>query len=124
MKALLRSDAFGPMGAACKEIRVAGDRFAAQRAATLGRASLLRRSDAILTALEEMNLRRVKLVPESRLAQLAALMADLPSGHRWPIASRLSPPLAMDMVFDIQQGLLRSMRGVQSEDDDFLEMAS
>jgi hypothetical protein len=112
------------MGSACKEIRFAGELFATEQAAGLGKRSLLRRSDEILAALEELNLQRVRLVPESRLSQLAALVADLPFDFWWPSASLLSPTVAIDVVFDIQEGLLRSMRGVQADDDNFLEMAS
>jgi hypothetical protein len=114
----------GPMGSACREIRLAGERFVAEQAAAGGgTASLLRRSDEILAVLETLNLRRVPLVPESVLTQLAALVADLPFSYRWPVGKRLTPSRAIDMVFDIQEGILRSLRGAQSDDDDFLEMA-
>ncbi|HEV7677974.1 MAG TPA: hypothetical protein VGQ42_05365 [Candidatus Dormibacteraeota bacterium] len=122
---ILHRDAPGPMGSACMEIRLAGERFAAERAAAGGgTASLLRRSDEILAALEELNLRRVRLVPESGVSQLAALMADLPFAYRWRLGGRMTPSHAIDMVFDIQDGLLRAIRGAQPEDDVVLEMAS
>jgi hypothetical protein len=78
----------------------------------------------MLAALEEMNLRRVRLVSDSGLSQLAALVGDLPFDVRWPGVNRLSPAVAIDFVFDIQEGLLRSMRGPQPDDDVYLEMAS
>jgi hypothetical protein len=117
-------DGLGPMGSACTEIRLAGERFADRRAASRRRALLLRRSDEMLAALEEMNLRRVRLVPDVGVVRLAALVGDLPFDVRWPLVSRLSPTSAIDFLFDIQEGLLRSMRGAQPDDDVFLEMAS
>jgi hypothetical protein len=124
MKAMFHPDALGPMGSACTEIRLAGERFATERAALRGRMTLLRRSDEMLAALEEMNLRRVRLVPDVGVVRLAALVGDLPFDVHWPRMNRLSPTAAIDVVFDIQEGLLRSMRGAQSDDDVFLEMAS
>jgi hypothetical protein len=124
MKAMLPADALGPMGSACTEVRLASERFATERAALHGRTSLLRRTDEMLAALEELNLRRVRLVPDLGVVRLAALVGDLPFDVHRPRVNRLSPAAAIDLVFDIQEGLLRSMRGVQADDDVYLEMAS
>ncbi|HXA28044.1 MAG TPA: hypothetical protein VN193_04785 [Candidatus Angelobacter sp.] len=124
MKAISGYEFLGPMGAACRDIRSAGERFAAARAAERGAVSLLRRSDSVLATLEELNVRGVKLVPDLLLSRLAALMADLPFPYPWRMGSRLSATAAIEVVFDIQDGLLRSMRGAQPDDDVELDLAS
>ena len=124
MTAVIRSDALGPMGIACRDIRVAGERFADRQAAARRAVAVLRRSDDLLDALEGLNLRDVRQVPDSERARLDELMAALPARQRWPVASRLSPSLAIEVVFDIQESLLCSLRGVVAGDDERLEMAS
>lgn len=124
MKAISGHDSLGPMGTACRDIRAAGEGFAIARAAERDAGSLLRRSDSVLAALEELNLRGVKPVPDSLLSRLAALMDDLPFGYHWRIGSRLSATAAIEVVFDIQDELLRSMRGAQPDDDVDLDLAS
>ena len=112
------------MGTACRDIRLAGERFAYRQAVVRRAAAVLRRSDDLLGALEVLNLHDVQQVPESERWRLDELMDALSARERWPVAGRLSPPVAIEVVFDIQESLLRSMRGAPAGDDERLEIAS
>jgi hypothetical protein len=82
------------------------------------------RTDQMLTELEILNLQDVERAPESWLWQLAELVADLPFEYRPLIGHELSPTAAIDVVFEIQQGLLQSITGGDADDDSLLEAAS
>jgi hypothetical protein len=114
----------GPMGSACMQIRVAGERFAAEQAARRATTSLLRRSDDLLAALEDLNMRRVRMLPDPVLSGLAALLADVPFEHGRTVGGHTSPSRAIEVVFDVQEGLLRAMRGIQPDEEIHLQMAS
>jgi len=113
----------GPMGLACQQIRDAIDGFAADQRARGRLPSLLRRTDAMLTELETLNLLNVTRAPASCRSELMALVADLPFEYEPRIGQRPSTTSAIDLVFDIQEGLFRSMTGAEP-DAEFLEAAS
>jgi hypothetical protein len=119
-----RRDAAGPLESACKEVRLASELFAVARLRSRRLASLLMRTDQMLTELEVLNLQDVERTPESWLWQLAELVADLPFEYQPLIGHEPSPTAAIDVVFEIQQGLLRSITGSDADDDNQLETAS
>jgi hypothetical protein len=86
--------------------------------------ALLERTDRMLDSLETLNLLEVKNVPDSWQSQLAVLLADLPFAYDPQVESRPSPTAAIDVMFDIQEGLLRSKSGRVTVDDELLETAS
>jgi hypothetical protein len=113
----------GLLGQANQEIRAAIDDFAAEQRAGRRLPSLLRRTDAMLTELETLNLLNVMSTPASWRFELTGLVADLPFEYEPRIGHRLSPTKAIDLVFDIQAGLFRLMTGTEPEDERF-EVAS
>jgi hypothetical protein len=105
------------------EVTLASERLAIARLPRRRLASLLNRPDRREEARPELNLLDVQRVPYPWLSELAELVADLPfefplQMDQWP-----SPIASLDVVFDIQDGLLRSMRGNEA-DDEPLETAS
>jgi len=116
-----RRGAVGPLDSAIREMLLASERFAIERLRRRRLTSLLERSDLLLAGLEELNLLDVKRVPKRGLSQLAALVADLPLEHRLAIGPRPSPTAAIDAVFDLQEGILRSITGSEAEADEPLE---
>jgi len=82
------------------------------------------RTDLMLTELEVLNLQGVERTSESWLWQLGELVAELPFEYQAPIGHELSPAAAIDVVFEIQEGLLRSIAGRDADDDSLLETAS
>jgi hypothetical protein len=121
---LRRRAAIGPLESASEDVRLASERFAVARLHSRRLASLLMRTDQMLTELEVLNLQDVERAPESWLWQLAELVADLPFEYQPPIGREPSPTAAIEVVFEIQQGLLRSITGTDADDDDLLETAS
>jgi hypothetical protein len=119
-----RRDATGPLESASKDMRLASERFAVARLRSRRLASLLMRTDQMLMELEVLNVQDVERTPESWLWQLAELVADLPFEYQPPIGHELSPTAAIDVVFEIQEGLLRSITGRDADDDSLLETAS
>jgi hypothetical protein len=81
------------------------------------------RTDRMLTELEVLNVLDVERAPESWLWQLAELVADLPFEYQPPIGQEPSPTAAIEVVFEIQEGLLRSITGTDA-DEGLLETAS
>jgi hypothetical protein len=113
----MHRDANGPLIAACQEISTAIDRFAIEQMARRRVLVLLRRSDLMLESLETLNLLEVEHVPDGWRSQLALLVADLPFDYRPRIESRPTPTAAIDLLFDIQEGLLRSRSGRAMDDE-------
>ena len=107
----------GLLGQANQEIRAAIDDFAAQQRAGRRLPSLLRRTDAMLTELEALNLLKVRCTPASWRFELTGLVADLPFEYEPRMGHRLSPTRAIDLIFDIQAGLFRLMTGVEPKDE-------
>jgi hypothetical protein len=120
----LRGAAIGPLESTAEAVRLASERFAIERLRRRRLASLLERTDQMLIQLEQLNLLEVKRVPDSWPTHLAALVADLPFPHQPPAELGPSPTAAIDAVFDVQAGLLRSMTGIEAQDDEPLEAAS
>jgi hypothetical protein len=117
------SENSGPMGLANQEIRDAIDAFGAEQREGRRLTSLVHRTDAMLNQLEMLNLLRVTHTPASWRSDLTALVADLPFEYERRIGHRLPPTRAIDLVFDIQEGLLRSVTGTAHEGD-LLEVPS
>jgi hypothetical protein len=117
-------DDTSPLIVACQEISVAIDRHAMEQLPRRRVLALLKRTDHMLESLETLNLLEVKNVPESWQSQLAVLLADLPFDYDPQIESRPSPTAAIDVLFDIQEGLLRSKSGTVAVGDELLEAAS
>jgi hypothetical protein len=117
-------DAYGPLINACREISTAIDLFAMTQLPRRRVLALLRRTDRMLESLETLNLLEVEHVPEAWRSQLAALVADLPFDYQPQIEPRPTPTAAIDVLFDIQEGLLRSKSGSELDDDELLEAAS
>jgi hypothetical protein len=111
------------MGLANQQIRDAFDEFAAER--LLGRRlpELLRRTDALLTELETLNLMEVARTPGSLRVALTGLIGDLPFEYTLRLGPRANPTAVIDVVFDIQARLFPLMFGTGS-DGDLLEVAS
>jgi hypothetical protein len=111
------------MGLANQEIRDAIDAFGAEQREGRRLTSLVHRTDAMLNQLETLNLMQVPRAPDSWRCELTALVADLPFEYERRIGHRLSPTRALDLVFDIQEGLFRLATGTEPEAD-LLEVAS
>jgi hypothetical protein len=71
----------------------------------------------MLTELETLNLLKVRRAPASWYSELSALVTDLPFEYQSRIAKHPSPTAAIDLVFDIQSGLLRLMASAEFEDE-------
>jgi methyl coenzyme M reductase subunit C-like uncharacterized protein (methanogenesis marker protein 7) len=112
------------MRTATLEIRVAQDNSAAARVARWREASLLHRSDRLLDELETLNLAKTRFVPASLVRELQALAADLPAVPQAVVKDRLSPQVAVDLVFDMQQPLLTIRSGVHPDDGEEWAQAS
>jgi hypothetical protein len=110
------------MDAAIRELRLASERFAIERLRRRRFTSLLERSDHLLAGLEHMNLRNRRRVPQVALFHLATLIADLPFEFHSPIGTYCSPTKAIDVVFDIQEGLLQAITGRAAMAAERLEM--
>jgi hypothetical protein len=115
--------ASGPLGSANQEIRAAIDAFVEGRRAGRRLPSLVSRTDAMLNELEMLNLLQVRRAPASWRSDLTALVADLPFEYEPRLGHRFSPTRAIDLVFDIQEGLFRLMTGREPMGD-LLEEAS
>ena len=113
----------GPLGLACQEIRIAVDHFASDQRRGRRLPSFVARTDRLLAELESLNLRRVRRVPSRLRSELVVLVADLPFEYVAPLSQRPSPTTAIDLVFDIQQGLFRMISGT-AIDETGLEAAS
>jgi hypothetical protein len=111
----------GPIGVACEEIRVAGDRVDTEMLRRTYLAYLLNRTDRILDGLEQLNLHDMEYCPEIWRSHLAALIAELPFDYQPASGTRLSPTRAIDIVFEIQGGLLAWITGRPTEPDELLE---
>jgi hypothetical protein len=119
-----RRHAVGPLASASQEITLASERYAIGHLRSRRMASLLMRTDQMLTGLEELNELAVKRVPESWLWQLGELVADLPFEYQPTVGQQPSPTAAIDVVFDIQALLLEVITGIEAERDERLETAS
>ncbi|HEY4025085.1 MAG TPA: hypothetical protein VGO86_01540 [Candidatus Dormibacteraeota bacterium] len=114
---LARRDASHPLETACREIGLANGRSSIGRRTRQRSTSLLARTDLMLAVLEQLNLLDVERVPESWRSHLETLVAELPVDHRPTIGLGSSPTAAIELVFDIQAGLLRSITGGEMVDD-------
>lgn len=120
----------GPMALANQEIRDAIDGFLAERVARRRLPALLERTDAMLSELETLNLMAVPRTPAPVRVALTALVADLPFEYTPRIGPRPSPTAAIDLVFDIQEGIFNLMYGSDPSDqltepaDQMTEVAS
>jgi len=104
----------GPLGLACQEIRIAIDRFASDQRRRRRLPALIARTDQLLAELEALNLGRVRRVPSRLRSELVVLAGDLPFEYVAPVRQRPSPTAAIDVVFDIQQGLFMRNAEVSS----------
>lgn len=120
----VQRDPIGRLQAACDEAALASEQLALERLPLQRLTSLLVRTDQMLTELEKLNLLDAARVPEAGLLELAALVADLPLGYASQIGPSPSPTAAMDVVFDVQAGLLRSITGSDVEREEQLWRAS
>jgi hypothetical protein len=111
------------MGLANQEIRDAVDEFAAERLAGQRLPALLKRSDAMLTELETLNLMEVQRTPATIRSALTALVADLPFDYTPRLGPRPTPTAAINVVFTIQDGILNLIYGTEPSDQ-LLEVAS
>jgi hypothetical protein len=111
------------MGLANQEIRDAIDAFGTEQREGRRLPALRERTDAMLGELETLNLMRVPRVPSALRSKLVALVAELPFAYEPRIMPRPSPTTALEVVFEIQEGLFRLMFGAEPEDDR-LEVAS
>jgi hypothetical protein len=110
--------------AACLEISLANERFVTERLRRLHLNLLLKRTDRMLGALEELNLMNVPHIPEASRLQIAVLVADLPFEYSVFIGDPSTPTQAIDLVFDLQEALLVFMTGLKRDDDELQEAAS
>jgi hypothetical protein len=113
-----------------QEIRDAIDGFMAERLAVRRLPALLERTDAMLAELETLNLMEVGRTPAPLRSALMALVADLPFDYTPRIGPRPSPTAAIEVVFDIQQGIFHLMYGTEPAEqptessDQLIEVAS
>jgi len=117
-------DAIGRLESARRDMRLAREQFGVARLRSRRLASLLMRTDQMLTELEVLNLQDRERAPESWMWQLADLVADLPFEYQPTIEQEPSPTAAIDVVFEIQEGLLRSITGRDADDEDLLGTGS
>jgi hypothetical protein len=120
---LAQPAALGRLESASHEVSLAGERQAIARLPRQRLASLLKRSDRLEEALEELNLLNVQRVPYPWLSELADLIADLPFDFPLQIEQWPTPTASLDLVFDLQEGILRCLRGPEAGDEP-LEHAS
>jgi len=113
----------GPLGLACQEIRIAIDRFASDQRRGRRLPSLIARTDHLLAELETLNLRKVRRIPSRLSWELVGLVSDLTFEYVAPLRQRPSPTAAIDLVFDIQQGLFPMITG-SAIDEPSQEVAS
>jgi hypothetical protein len=113
----------GPLESANREIRAAIDQFAADHRAASHLHVLLERTDAMLAELETLNLMEVERIPEALRSDLMALIANLPFEVPPSMRPNPSPTAAIDMLFDIQESLFRTMRGTEVETETDKESA-
>ena len=106
----------GLLGMANQEIRDAIDEFVAGRRAERRLPALLERTDAMLSELEALNLMEVRRTPAPLRSALTALVADLPFDYKPALGPRPSPTAAIEVVFDIQEGVFNLMYGTQPSD--------
>lgn len=109
----------GPLGLACQEIRIAIDRFASDQRRGRRLPSLIARTDQLLAELETLNLRKVRRVPSRLRSELVVLVGDLPFEYMAPLRQQPSPTAAIDLVFDIQQGLFPMISGTAINEPDW-----
>jgi Ohr subfamily peroxiredoxin len=116
---MIRKNRRGPLESANREIRAAIDRLAAEHRAASRLHALLERTDAMLAELETLNLMEVWRIPEALRSDLMALIANLPFEFPPSMRPNPSPTAAIDMLFDIQERLFRTMGGpeVDTETD-------
>ena len=96
-----------PIALACLDMILATEKYEAERLKRARLTSLLARTDRILASLEELNLMEVGHAPEVFRVQMTALIADLPFGFQLLISDHPSPTELIDLVFDVQETLLR-----------------
>ena len=113
----------GRMESANREIRASLDQLEAEHRTAWRLRALLERTDAMLTELETLNLSEVRRIPEALRFDLIALVANVPFEFTASIGLRPSPTTAIDMVFDIQEGLFRLMRGTEVDTETHEESA-
>jgi len=113
----------GPLGLACQEITIAIDRFASDQRRGRRLPSLIARTDHLLAELETLNLRKVRRIPSRLSWELVGLVSDLTFEYVAPLRQRPSPTAAIDLVFDIQQGLFPMITG-SAIDEPSQEVAS
>jgi len=80
---------------------------------------LIAHTDAMIAELEVLNLREADHVDARCLVRLDELVQDLPFGHGWSLEERPSPTEALDLLFDLQEGLLamkNRARGTEVDD--------
>jgi hypothetical protein len=107
----------GPLRSANQEIRDAIDTFVAKQRSGRYLPSLVDRTDAMLTELETFNLSNVRRTPASWRSELASLVADLPFGYERRLGAHASPTAAIDVVFEIQERLFRSLTSTEPKDE-------
>jgi hypothetical protein len=112
-----------PFAATNFEISLAHEMFLTEQRRRFHLASLLKRTDRMLGALEQLNLLDVSRVPASLRLQVAALVADLPFEYSLLIGAQPSPTQAIDLIFELQEAILLFMTGVSPDEED-LEAAS
>ncbi len=111
----------GPLSVASEEIRIARGRVDTEMLRRTYLAYLLNRTDRMLDGLEQLNLHDMEYCPEIWRSHLAALIAELPFDYQPVSGTRLSPTAAIDIVFEIQGGLLARITGRPPEPDELLE---
>ena len=76
---------------------------------------LMREIDAMIVELEELNLQGRGRVPDRWRPRLVRLYVRLPFAPRMCIPARPSPTQLLDVLFDLQEALLRSRARPQHE---------
>lgn len=107
-----------PLVMAVLEISEARERSETERLRRRYLSSLLQRTDRILDSLEELNLLDVPRVPEAWALHIATVVADLPFDYSLPVTERPTPTEAIELVFDVQQALLRWMTGREADEEE------
>ena len=105
--------------ATCDAITTAYVEFRTERARWERVRRLIAHTDAMIEELEVLNLREADRVDARCLVRLDQLVHELPFDHGWSLQERPSPTEALDLLFNLQEGLLamkNRARGTELDD--------
>ena len=106
--------------ATCDVIVAAAVRFGIERGRSERARRLLAASDAMVAELEALNLLELDRLDAGCLLRLEELLRNLPFACDASPRADLSPTEALDLLFDLQRGLLAVKNGGRADERDWL----